>query len=367
MRSLRSPRAERGPRWARRFKTWHLFWRIARPTAPSPLRAISQSIVTAHCEIATRGESLPIVVYRPARPYATVVLNGGFVPESVDDPRLCNFAAGLAETGFLVLTPDYPAVRALAFTPATIDQIHDVIVHATGDPGLGGGLPSAVIGLSYMGTLSLKAVLRPDLQPPPEFVGVFGGYEDFGDLMQDVFRARYHFEGTAVPVDPYGRFLVLRSVVDYFHPPPGERARIRDLALRCGRRNPPDAIEHEAAGLSPEGRKAFDALRAFDPSRSPDLWRGILHDHREQCEALSVRESAARLRSHLVLLHSGYDHVLPYTHSVRLHQRFPTSELVVTTLFTHVNVRLNPWGALAKLREVGRLSGIFHRLMALQE
>jgi pimeloyl-ACP methyl ester carboxylesterase len=224
-----------------------------------------------------------------------------------------------------------------------------------------------MIGLSYMATLSLKAALRPEIESPPDYVGVFGGYEDFRDLMHDVFREEYRFGKTGMPVDPYGRFLVVRSMVDYFDPPPDERERIRELALWCGQRREPEIVEEAAEHLSPRGRKAFEALRAFDPARSPDLWRAMLHDHRDVSEALSVREPPERLRSRLFILHSAYDHVLPYTHSVRLHARFPSSDLVLTTLFTHVNPRLNPLTVLSHARELWKLLRVFYRLMAVRE
>ncbi|MBI3609037.1 MAG: hypothetical protein HY207_13850 [Nitrospirae bacterium] len=357
----------RAPGWLRWLKTGHVFWRIARPKAPSPLRGLAQAVAIENREVPAAGARVRVVVYRPRRPYATVVVNGGFVEESTDDPRLKNFATALAEVGFLALTPDYPAVRSLTFTPETIDQVHDVIAAVGRDPELGAGRPLAVIGLSYMATLSLKAALRPDLDVPPAYLGIFGGYEDFALLMRDVFQEAYRWDDTDVPVDPYGRFLVLRSVVEYFDPPPADRDLICELALRCGRCEASEVIEAAAGRLSPQGRAAFDRLRTFHPDRSPELWQTILRDARERCEALSVRESADRLRSRLILLHSCYDHVLPYTHSVRLHQRFPASELVLTTMFTHVNLRLSPRAVLSQMRELGKVSGVFSRLMALQE
>jgi hypothetical protein len=73
------------------------------------------------------------------------VLNGGFVPESTDDPRLQNFASALAE----MVSRAHPRLssrRALAFTPTTIDQIRDVIRAVRAQPDLGGEGPLAMIG-----------------------------------------------------------------------------------------------------------------------------------------------------------------------------------------------------------------------------
>ncbi|MEO5656597.1 MAG: hypothetical protein ABIO65_01190 [Nitrospiria bacterium] len=361
----------RAPRWMRGLKTWHVLWRIARPEAPSPLRRFfAPSVAVEERELPAAGLTLRVRVYRPARPVAsaaTLVVNGGFVAASIDDPRLKNFATALAETGFLVLTPDYPAVRTLTFTAGTIDQIHAVLRGVRDSPELGGAGPLGLIGLSYMATLGLKAALRPDRSSPPQVIGVFGGYADFRDLMHDVFRETYRYGTTDVPVDPYGRFLVLRSVVDYFDPPPEEREALRDLALRCGRREPEPAIEEAVGRLSPAGRASFHALRHFTPAGSPQLWETILRDHRDVCEALSIREPPAQLRSRLVLLHSGHDHVLPSAGSLALHRRFPAAELVLTTLFTHVNVRLTPGLAWSQLREFRHVARVFGRLMALQE
>lgn len=351
--------------WRNRLKTWHLFWRIARANRPSPLRRLAQPVSVVEQTVTTGGAPLRVRVYRPATPSATLVLNGGFVPESIDDPRLVNFAAALAEIGFLVLTPDYPAVRDLEFTPVTIDEIEAVLNSVRASPAWGGSGPLAVIGLSYVGTLSLKAALRMDAAPP-DFLGVFGGYADFGDLMYAVFQDVYRYDGIEVPVDPYGRFLVLRSVIDRFNPPPAERERIRSLALAIGRRHPPAEIAAQTACLSAAGRECLDALRAFHPDRAPELWRQILHDARDAVEALSVREPAERLRSRLILLHSVYDHVLSCAGSIALHRHFPSSSLTLTTVFTHVNPRLSLAALWSQGRELRALSRIFEDLSALQ-
>lgn len=352
--------------WRSRVNTWHVFWRIARPSRASPFRRLTHPVSVSESLVPLPSGSLRVRLYRPPVHSATIVLNGGFVRESIDDPRLVNFATALAETGFLVLTPDYPAVRALEFTPATIDQIVGLVGYLRQSSDWCGQRPLALIGLSYVGTLSLKAALRPDLTAPPEFLGVFGGYADFGELMRAVFEDAYRSNGIAVPVDPYGRFLVLRAVVDHFDPPSVERDRIREVALSIGRRRPRAEIDADIADLSPAGRACVAALRAFHPDRAPEQWGRILREFRDTIEDLSVREPAERLRSRLVILHSVYDHILPCTGSILLHQQFPESRLVLTTIFTHVNPRLSPALLWSHARELGALSGMFGELMALQ-
>lgn len=352
--------------WRHTLSIWHLFWRIARASRSSPFRRFAQSVSVVEHTVPAAGEALRVRMYRPAVHSATIVLNGGFVPESIDDPRLVNFATALAETGFLVLTPDYPAVRALEFTRATIDQIVGLIRYARQSAEWCGDRPLAVIGLSYVGTLSLKATLSTDLVAPPEFLGVFGGYADFAELMRAVFQDVYRSDGVAVPVDPYGRFLVLRSAIDHFRPPPAERERIRAVALAIGRERPAAQIATALNELSPAGRACVDALRVFHPDRAPEQWGRILREFRDAIDALSVHEPAERLRSRLVILHSVYDHILPCAGSIALHRRFPRSSLVLTRIFTHVNPRLSPVALWSQGRELRVLFRVFGELMALQ-
>lgn len=351
--------------WKNIRNIWHVFWRIARSNQPSPFQRWARPVSVAD-HLIPSDERLRVRVYQPSAHSATILLNGGFVPESIDDPRLINFATALAETGFLVLTPDYPAVRESEFTPVTIDQIVGVIRHTRQSAAWGGSRPLALVGLSYVGTLSLKAALRPDLDAPPEFLGVFGGYANFADLMCEVFQDTYHSEGVEVPVDPYGRFLVLRSMIDYFLPPPEERDRIRAASLAIGRRRPLAEIDALVNGLSPEGRACIEALRAFRPDRSTERWHRMMQESRAVIEALSIDEPVERLRSQLVILHSVYDHILPCAGSVALHRRFPTSTLVLTRMFTHVNPRLSPTALWSQGRELRALLRIFGDLMALQ-
>jgi hypothetical protein len=350
----------------RTIKTWNLFWRIARPEGRSPFRRVSRSVSVGEWDVSVAGVRLRVREYCPDVPSAIMVLNGGFVPESMDDPRLVNFARALAEIGFLVLTPDYPAVRTLDFDPTTIDQISGMIEYARRHAHGEGALPVMVLGLSYMGTLSLKAALRPELAQPPEFVGVFGGYADFGDLMHEVFLDVYRSHGDEVPVDPYGRFLVLRSALTYFEAPESEREQIRAIALALARQHDRVEVDRSVRGLSSSGRACVEALRRFHPDRSPQQWRRILEGSHELIEALSVRESPDRLRSRLMILHSVHDHILPCSGSIALHRRFPSADLVLTTLFTHVNVRFSPRTLWSQVRELRALLRLFGQMIRLQ-
>ncbi len=347
-------------------KTWHLFWRIARPERRSPFRCVARPVSVGERDVSVAGVMLRVREYCPDAPSATIVLNGGFVSESMDDPRLVNFARALAEIGFLVLTPDYPAVRTLDFDPVTIDQISGIIEYARRQAQTDGSRPLIVLGLSYMGTLSLKAALRPELAQPPEVVGVFGGYADFGDLMREVFLDVYRGGDGEVSVDPYGRFLVLRSALSYFDAPESERGRIRAIVLAIGRQGDPVEIDRSIQALSPVGRACVEALRRFHPDRSPQQWRTIVTGSRALIDALSVTEPADRLRSRLLILHSVYDHILPCSGSLALHRRFPSAELVLTTLFTHVNLRLSARTLWSQAREVRALSRLFGGMVALQ-
>ncbi|HET8760670.1 MAG TPA: hypothetical protein VFN94_06360, partial [Nitrospiria bacterium] len=343
-----------------------LFWRIARPAHRSPFRRVAQPVSVAERDVTASGTTLRVREYRPLSHAATILLNGGFVVESIDDARLINFAMALAEIGFLVMTPDYPAVRSLEFDPKTIDQIAGVIARLDQSATQGGRTPLAVLGLSYMGTLSLKAALRPELPYSPELVAVLGGYADFGDLMHDVFRDVYRTDGVKVHVDPYGRFLVLRSAIGYLDAPPAERERIREILLAMGRQLDSTGVERAVQALSPEGAACVEALRRFHPDRQTQQWRRIMEGSRELIEALSVTESPERLRSRLMILHSVYDHILPCSGSIALYRRFPTADLVLTTLFTHVNVRFSPRALWTQIRELRALFRMFGRIIALQ-
>jgi pimeloyl-ACP methyl ester carboxylesterase len=347
-------------------KTGHLFWRIARPTSRSPFRWVSRPVSVGERDVPAAGVVLRVREYRPDKSSATIVLNGGFVPESMDDRRLVNFATALAEIGFSVLTPDYPAVRTLDFDPATIEQITGVIEYVRRQSPSSDATPLIVLGLSYMGTLSLKAALRPELAHPPECVGVFGGYADFGDLMREVFCDVYRAAEVEVSVDPYGRFLVLRSALAYFDAPESERDQIRAILLAIGRQRESAEIDTAVQLLSPAGRACVEGLRQFHPERSPQRWRSIVTGSRALIEALSVTESADRLRSRLLILHSVHDHILPSSGSVALHRRFPSADIVLTTLFTHVDVHLSPRTLWSHAQELRALSRMFGQLIALQ-
>jgi hypothetical protein len=67
-----------------------------------------------------------------------------------------------------------------------------------------------------------------------------------------------------------------------------------------------------------------------------------------------------------MILHSVHDHILPCSGSIALHRRFPSADLVLTTLFTHVNVRFSPRTLWSQVRELRALLRLFGQMIALQ-
>jgi hypothetical protein len=311
------------------------------------------------------SEALQVRLYRPPVHSATIVLNGGFVQESIDDPRLVNFASALAESGFLVLTPDYPAVRALEFTPTTIDQIVGLIRYLRQSSDWCGPRPLALIGLSYVGTLSLKAALRRDLTGPPEFLGVFGGYADFAELMRAVFQDVYRSDGIDVPVDPYGRFLVLRSVVDLFNPPSAERIVSAKWRWRSGdggrRRRSTQTSPYCHPRDAPAWMRCGRSIQIARPSNG--LGSSASSGTRSRtCRCGNPLSVCAVGSSFCTACMTTFCRV-PAASSCT--DSFPRRGWCSPPL-THVNPRLSPATLWSHGRELGALSRVFGELMALQ-
>lgn len=283
----------------------------------------------------------------PAHDDPVIVLVPGATPQGRDDHRVIRLAEAIARSGRTVLVPEL-RVYEPTLAPEDLERIA-AVVKATPD---GGG--TAVVGISYGGSLALRAIGdRPDLQDRVALVVVFGAYADLVGVLQGTATGQVQVGDETYPWEPEAeaaailRRETLRAV-------PADVAGPAAAALDGDR--PLD-------GLARETRAVVELLTHDDPDRTRAIVDALPPALQRRLRAMSPAHVADRLQLPVRILHARDDPAVPYAEGRRLVALLPDAGLITVESFDHVDLDVGSPGAV--LTAVRDLTGVWRVVGAL--
>lgn len=269
-------------------------------------------------------------VYRPARPWATVVVLHGLALRGHRDPRLTAIGRALCAAGVCAIAPRIDTLARLRLLPPASDTIAAVLRHVRDRGELGAPARIGVFGPSYAGSQALVAASEPDLQLAVSSLALIGPYADARELMLHVL----HDEGS----DPYGRLILIRHFLEVAGDLTPGVARAIDADLRDQGLGEDPTLPAVLAEIDDVDRAAYLALRD-DVEARERLSARILAGHAAEVDALSITGALPAVRAPVMLLHGAHDPVIPSSESARIHREVGgRSRIVTTALLDHGNV-----------------------------
>jgi pimeloyl-ACP methyl ester carboxylesterase len=271
-------------------------------------------------------------------------------------PQLVRFANALAASGAAVLIPEVPEWRDLRLAPAaTVPTVRAAVDALRMRPEVLPG-PFGLMGFSFGAPQAVIAATHATLVTDIAGVVVFGGYCDLERTLRCQLTGCHDWDGVdhVLSPDPYGRWCVasnyLTSVAGF------EDAGDVAGALRC---LAIASTEQRLAAWLPEHDALKAELRSSLPQRRQALFdlfapptgeiRGELHERVQMAVALAgacrrvepLLDPAGRLAeasTPVRLIHGRGDRLVPFTESLRFHDRLPSTveaHVTVTGLFAH--------------------------------
>jgi hypothetical protein len=251
-------------------------------------------------------------LYHPGRPgcYGGIVLYIGLGPEH-GDPHLDRISRAFARNGYVVLIPvsdaminyrldaDEHEIAASAFE--FLQFMPEVDQQRVG-----------MFGISVGGAIVANAAQEFRIQDEVSMVLSLGGYYDARMVLGQMGVGAFEVEGAWKEWEPSSTtFRATRnSIVPYM--PSDDRAALWQMFT-------PDATEIPD-GLSSDGRSLAAVLTNDDPQLIDPLIDELPHDVLEFLDRISPASDLMQLEADTYLLHDRYDHVLPYSESVRFSQ-----------------------------------------------
>jgi dienelactone hydrolase len=318
-------------------------------------RVVAPGRVTVRAEVgrlATRHGPVQARVFRPAgRARRAIVLAAGVNPRGLEEPRLSQFAAAIAERGFTVVTPALPDLMDFRITPRLTDQIEDAARWAAEGPAREAADGRVgLVGISFSGGLSIVAAARPGIRGRLAFVVSLGGHGDLPRTLRYLCTGILP-DGTHRPAHDYGLSVILHNIADALVP----RDQVEPLrhVLRtwlnastvwmtdqvAGQRLFDEAARLAPALPDPARRLAMQSIGRDVAALGPQLaghlpgWAGL--------PALSPERSPVPAAP-VYLLHGTDDTVIPAMESLRLaddlQARGARVRTLVTPLVSHATV-----------------------------
>ncbi|MEX0810308.1 MAG: hypothetical protein WD044_16410 [Dongiaceae bacterium] len=274
---------------------------------------------------------------------AGIVLVPGASPGGKDEPLLVAFAEILAASGFVVLVPDLPGLRAQQVNPS-----HAGDIAATADylSRRLDGRPVAVAAISYaVGPAVIAASQQATDRPIALILGI-GGYYDA--TATTAFITTGHVrdaDGNWQKRTPnaYGKWVFVWSNL-----PRIASATDRGALDAIARRkfdDPDAAVDDLIAALGPEGNAVWQLLANADPDRVPALIGSLPAAIRQALDGLDLAaRDLAAVDATLLLVHGADDPILPPEGSIALAAAAPMTELYLLESLTHVELSLASLG-----------------------
>lgn len=323
----------------------------------------SLPVATSRVQRNMGGREVEAVVYRPAgrRPGGALMLVAGVSELGCYHPRLVALSRTLADEGFAVVTPDIRSFRQFEVAEEGLQEIEFWSGQMSGLEAAGMPKRHGIIGISFSGTLAVKAASRPELRNAISFVLSIGGYQDLERCARGWFAEGPQTVGAGYyPTRYYGRWIVMLAAIDLLESEPDRgllRKALLELLLKGTAQQPADAFGGEA-------RRWYQLAVMSETQSDPELV-GRIQGHLAPLYArLSPNEAAPGVRCPVFLAHGAYDDLIPPGESRELQRLLSRSEatLLVSPFLTHTHPLERPLGRFERLTAAGRMFAFFYRL-----
>lgn len=317
-----------------------------------------------HTEVTVNDR--PADLYRlPGRARGGLLLVHGLSRFGKSHPAFQRVAQSLARAGFVVLTPDFEALKAFHLSEADVTAVGRAV---TGLLELAPP-PIGIIGVSFGAGPALLAATDPSIRDRVDFVGSLGGYYDLVDVVGFITTGWYEDTGrwTRVRQQEYNRWKLLAALTPYVADP-RERSRLHRIVDRK-LENPWMALREEIERLGPEARHLVALVENRDRERIPSLLARLSPAIRTALERLSPAVSVRRLGARLLIAHGRDDDSIPFTESLKLARAAPNGErTVIFEGLRHAFPSESGWLVrLRLLKELEQMVGLLDELLGMRQ
>ncbi len=314
------------------------------------------------------GQATPYRIFHPVKaPKSIIIVYPGGSPKQEDHPAMRTLGHAMADSGSLVFIPRIPPLQIMEISEAIMEWYSQFYLWLKKQPQWS-KLPVAVIGISFGGISVLKSLNKGTIKHnPPKSVIVFGTGYDFFGVVDFLFTGRIEYNGEVrqLEVEPWGIVGFFHNYIKYIDP--GYDISPIQSVLATAVKQDHEGVKTQIANLSGKVKEISEAI--IHGQQTDDvmhLYRLIKTEIPEKVNAFSPRYWCEDIQEKVFVIHGTDDKLAPFTESIKLAEKLPNSELLISRAMEHRSIG-GGGGILFKITEAFRIIKFFHRFIRFTE
>lgn len=287
--------------------------------------------------IGVKGEKIPMRIYHPKKSgrRPVFIIYPGASPTGEEHEALNILGEGMAKLGLRVFLPRLSALKDVLIQSETTEEILKAY-RQVGQRSDVNPKKIAVVGVSFSGSLVIKAFAEESITTMPACILSYGSYFDIENTLRFALTGDFSDGNDQYHIDPneWGRIVFFHNHLDLLeeHLNP-ERVRPYFLKLVQNDENgAEDAFKKMSEQEQEFVRKIVDGNR----KETMELAEEILPKLKDVNIALSPRYFINKINFPLFLMHGSQDNMVPFTETVKFSRILRSEGKNVKTYISHL-------------------------------
>ncbi|MDP6578369.1 MAG: hypothetical protein QF771_04340 [Candidatus Marinimicrobia bacterium] len=310
----------------------------------------------------TEGETVPMRIYHPEKlkNAPALILYPGITPAAEEHEAVNVLARATALAGIRTFLPRIPAMKEVLVREESIE--HMINVYETVEIREDIDIERiACVGMSFGGSLFVKACLDERLKNRPASVISYGSYFDFKEALQFAITGRCSDGKNEYVFEPHnwGRIVFFHNYLEYLDNPCNPeniRAYLLDQVANDGENG-----DELYAAFPEEDRILIDKIVSDQSKEAVEMVQQVMDKIENILLPLSPIQFLDEIDFPLYLMHGASDTMIPFTETVRfgraLEERGKEVHTFISTLYAHSEIEgygKGPLGLISELWRMGR-------------
>ena len=269
----------------------------------------------------------------------TVILYPGASPDAEQHPKLEMLGLVIAKNGYRVFIPRIPPLKKLDISEINISWFISFYYWVIKNYNIKHN-NLAVVGISYAGGLLLKAILQiRKNNASPKLIMTYGTFADAKSTLNFLISGEIIIDGVKKYVQPneWGLIVLFKnylkkintdlnteSILDVISEHIDNNFENRDKLISKLDRN-----EKEITDLLIQGKTNKKIIKLCDL---------MLESQQDAIVKLSPFHWCNTIEEKVFIFHGANDSMVPYTESVKLANKLPNSELLISYIYEHKEI-----------------------------
>ncbi|MDP6836352.1 MAG: prolyl oligopeptidase family serine peptidase [Candidatus Marinimicrobia bacterium] len=351
---------------------WRLFV-IVGSTVPGPIKSLFNRVSRAvSMELSSYldgdGNDQPLRIYHPATAgeCAAFILYPGASPAGEEHEAVNELALALARGGFRVFLPRIPELKKVLIRQESINHIIRVYEAVSGRQDVD-ATRIAAVGMSFGGSLMVKACCDKRMIVKPAVVLSYGSFFDFEKTLEFVLTGNFSDGINDYHLEPHewGRVGFFHNFIQYVDGD-FDFNNVQSYLLTCAGAEE-DKVLAAYSDLSRKDQRFVDKILKDSDLETQKLAQETLAKVRATIEPLSPRSFLDRIDFPLFLMHGANDTMVPFTETVMfdraLRERGKQVDTFISYLYAHSEVTEHSKGYIGFIREAWKIGVFMSRLL----